>query len=319
LKPLGATHQALKKCVDKAVPGRRLFAFGSIVVYGFMEAGSDVDFVVLDPKQIANGKGLDSATMQARQLQAHTLSQVARATRAAHRAIRIEEVKRTRVPVLRCSKAQPPAFPVPFDVTADRRNGVRNSWLLRAYFDQYPQARWLALAVKRWSKDTQMNGSMGFLTSYAFNILVVHYYRHALGRMQHVPLEHADVAKAPDLPTGRPLTRPADMAAFGDEVAGFFDYYLSDFRYDEDVVTLSRPEKTTTADLGWTREAEDALKMKASDDEGLGKVSYRLCIEDPFEVNLNVGRNVSAFKLDVFKQNLAQGRASGMGWLQKSL
>jgi DNA polymerase sigma len=137
--------------------------------------------------------------------------------------------------------------------------------------------------------------------------------------MQHVPIETADVARAPELPTGCALKQPADMAAFGDEVAGFFDYYLKDFRYDDEVVSLSRGGATTTAQLGWTREAEDALKMKASDDDGLGKVSYRLCIEDPFEINLNVGRNVSAFKLDVFKQNLAQGRLSGMGWLNKSL
>jgi DNA polymerase sigma len=317
LKSLTTAHASLRKCVDSALPGRQVYAFGSITAYGFMEAGSDVDFVILDPKQVANGKGLDEATQQAKALQAHALGQVAKSIRAAHRGIKIEEVKRTRVPVLRASVSQPPAFPLPFDVTADRRNGVRNSWLLRSYFSQYPQSRWLAMAVKRWSKETMMNhAAQGFLTSYGFNILVVHYYQHALRKMDFVPLSTADVARVAQLPTGLPLEAPTDMKAFGEEVLGFFDYYLSEFKYDEQVVSLSRPEVTTPAKLGWTREREDALKMQVSDGEGGGgRIAYRLCIEDPFEVNLNVGRNVSAFKLDIFKQHFARARETGLGWI----
>lgn len=310
LKTLASTHTVVNECVKAAQRDRTLYAFGSLVVFGVSEAKSDVDFVLLDPKEIQDGQGLDDSSQTARAVQAHCLGQVAKEMRNRHRLWKVQEVRRTRVPVLR---VDPPAPLCPFDVSAGRRCGVRNSWLLRAYFEQRPSARWLAMAVKRWSKASQMNGPQcAFLTSYGFNIMVIHYYMNR-GLMQHVPLEVTDVAKVPPLPTGLALKRP-NVEELGNEVLDFCNFYASEFDYESDVVSLSRPGSTTRSQLSWTRADEDALKMKGDPDGG-GAVNYRLCIEDPYEVNLNVGRMVTAFKLDYLRKNMNAAQSTGLGFL----
>jgi hypothetical protein len=75
---------------------------------------------------------------------------------------------------------------------------------------------------------------------------------------------------------------------------------------DEHVISLSREGVTTKASLGWTRAAEDQKLMLQE------KVSYRLCIEDPYEINLNVGRNVTGFKLDMMRKHFEMGRNTGL-------
>ena len=290
-------HQQLMAPLRSVVQGAMLYTFGSSVVLGVQEPTSDVDFVLLEKSFIEDGKGLDSTTQQAHALQNHLLGKLAKPLRKAHPEWKVEEIKRTRVPLLRVRDKSS------FDITVNRRNGVRNSALMRRYFLQQPSARWLSLAIKDWSKRTGMNGPAGFLTSYGFNIMVV-FYLLRRGQLQFVAKDDIGIEQADPVPQGIPLVAP-DVAALGDQIGDFLHFYLDEFAFQEDVVTLSRAERTSCAQLGWTREAED---MKMAD-----KVSYRLCIEDPYEVNLNVGRHVTAFKLDILKKHLALGASTGLG------
>ena len=86
----------------------------------------------------------------------------------------------------------------------------------------------------------------------------------------------------------------------------FLDYYLDEYQMDEHAISLSRDGITTKESLGWTRTAEDQKMMSQE------KVAYRLCIEDPYEVNLNVGRNVTAFKLDMMRKHFEMARETGL-------
>jgi len=198
-----------------------------------------------------------------------------------------------------------------FDVTANRRNGVRNSYLLRGYFQQRPDARWVAVALKQWSKKVGMNAPVpqgGFLTSYSVNILVA-YWLLRRRMVDFVPTEVTDVSRVPLVAPGIPIEAPKSESDVGFMVDDFFNFYNHEFEYDKHIVSLSRKDVTRREDLGWTLETEDMLKMRSAEGE---RIAYRLCIEDPYELNLNLGRNVTTFKMEVFKQNMIRGQMTAM-------
>ena len=304
---VNAAHATVKKACDQAIPGFSLYSFGSTTVFGLYEQKSDFDFVLLSPDDIKQGKGPDPSNQQARALQAHRLGILCRTIKQQNPTWKVEEVKRARVPVLKI-KAPYAAF----DVTANRRNGVRNSYLLRGYFQQRPDARWLAIALKAWSKKVGMNGGpAGFLTSYSLNILVA-YYLLQRKLVNFVPTEITDVSRVPLVAPGIPIEQPKSASDVGYMIDDFFNFYNNEFRFDQHVVSLSRPELTTRAELNWTLEQEDVLKMRSAEGE---KIAYRLCIEDPYETNLSLGRHVTSFKFDVFKQNMIRAQLTAMEFL----
>ena len=305
-KALRNTYEMLSGLVQKVLPDTALYTFGSASAFGVLEHGSDIDYVLLTKDAIEDGQGQDSTSQAARALQSHLLGKLAAEIRSQHRAWIVEEVKRTRVPVLRVK----PGASTPFDVSVDRRNGVRNSHLLRSYFNQAPEYRWLSLGVKHWSKRTGMNGPMGYLTSYGFNIMVV-YYMLQRQLVTFVPIDTTHVANCHPIPSPLSMPVPDDPARVGSAVIDFLTYYLDEFNMEDHVIQLNRPELTTKEQLNWTRVAED---MKAV--SGEGKVAYRLCIEDPYEVNLNVGRNVTPFKYDMFRRHFNKALGDGMGFLE---
>lgn len=321
-------HETVKRCLEAVSPDLQLFTFGSSAVYGFHERNSDVDFVALRPEDVQDGKGGDCTTQLAKALQTELLAKLTRELKAKNFSWALEEVRRARVPVV---KVKTPT--VDFDITAHRRNGVRNSALLRAYFEQRPQDRWLSVAIKSWSKDTGMNGAMGYLTSYGFNLMVCYYLVHGSKTEQWSALsprptasvtrdiasvlpppltfvnkDALDVTSIAPIPGYLPLL-PPDTETVGAQVLDFLDFYLNRFPMDTAVITLSTPSLVQPADLNWTKTAED-LKRAVQE-----KVFYRVCIEDPFEVNLNVGRNISSFKLDMMKKHFEKGLKTGLGLL----
>jgi DNA polymerase sigma len=304
------THKMLSELSNSALSADHmegtLYTFGSATVYGVQEIQSDVDYVLLTKDAIADGQGQDTSTQQAKAFQAHILSKLAQEIRSKQPMWQVEEVKRTRVPVIRVKNSK-----IPFDISVDRRNGVRNSILIRSYFNQFPEARWLAMGVKHWSKRCGMNGPMGYLTSYGFNILVV-FYLMQRNLVKFVPIETTDVAHVSPLPTPLPLEEP-DVGVLGEQIVDFLRFYLDEFDLDRNVVSLSRTDMRTKDSMNWTKVAED---MKALNGEG--KISYRLSIEDPYEVNLNVGRNVSAFKYDMMRRHFNKALGDGLGFIPPS-
>jgi DNA polymerase sigma len=325
VKRVHEAHSLVKNSLDSIAPELKLYTFGSSTVFGFHEPKSDVDFVALREEDIVDGKGGDSTSQLAKGLQTQLLAKLAASVRQKNVQWTVEEVRRARVPVVKVKAPH-----IDFDITAHRRNGVRNSALLRHYLTQAPENRWLSIAIKSWSKRVGMNGPVGgYLTSYGFNILVVYYLLH---RRRHEQLQSSesaaegdvpnvgstasvtfidkdslDVALIPAIPEYVPL-EPPNPEALGEQVLDFFDFYLSRFPMESHVISLSHKEPITKQSLNWTKTAED-MKNNTS----MEKVFYRLCIEDPYEVNLNVGRNVSPFKFDLMKKHFVKGRATALG------
>lgn len=301
--PVADVHQLVLGAVNTVDPTMRLYIFGSTSVYGIHDADSDVDFVALSEQSVRDGTGADATTELAKALQKDFLGKLVPALRATLRpSWSVELVSRTRVPVLRVKTGD---HGVDFDVTAHRRNGVRNSALLRSYYAQQPEVRWLGLAVKQWSKASGLNASAegGCLTSYGFNLMVAYYLLHR-GLVSFVDPAGCDVASASPMPPHVPLAAPPDDgAALGSMCLDFLNFYIHEFNPEKEVITLSRPGRpTTTTSLQWTKQQEDMAQLRGE------KVHYRWCIEDPFEVNLNVGRNITPFKLMMFRKHLERAR-----------
>nr|CCC96058.1 unnamed protein product [Trypanosoma congolense IL3000] len=299
-----AVYRLVLDCVSAVNPSMRLYTFGSTVVYGVHEKGSDVDFVVLSQNDVEDGKGGDSATQVAKGLQADLLAKLAAVIKQKHLSWNVEEVRRARVPVVRVKGGSA----VDFDITAYRRNGVRNSALLRAYFEQNPPCRWLSMSVKRWSKKSGLNASTvgGSITSYGFNIMVV-YYLLQRNYVQFVCPESIDVANVEPMPPHIPLEEPANNGEeLGEQVLDFLNFFSHEFDSERNVISISRPGITTKENLRWTKGAEDFARMNGE------KVHYQWCIEDPYELNLNVGRSVTPLKRDFLLKHLEKARNTGL-------
>ncbi|KEG13543.1 putative poly(A) polymerase [Trypanosoma grayi] len=299
-----AAYRVVLECVAAVDPAMRLYMFGSTAVYGVHEQGSDVDFVALRKSDVEDGKGEDAATQVAKGLQAEFLGKLAKVVRQKHVSWNVEEVKRTRVPVIRVKGGSS----IDFDITANRRNGVRNSALLRAYFEQDPSCRWLSMGVKRWSKRAGLNASVmgGSITSYGFNLMVV-YYLLQRGTLRFIPPTAIDVAQVSPVPPYLPLEPPRnDGLELGEQVVDFLQFYMHEFDAVSHVISLSRPGVTTKEQLNWTKNAEDLARMNGE------KIHYQWCIEDPYELNLNVGRNVTPLKRDFLRKHLERARETAL-------
>lgn len=209
---------------------------------------------------------------------------------------------------------RPEIFRIDFDLSF-RAFGVRNSLLLRHYLNGHVCARPGALVLKDWSKNCGINDSMhGYLTSYAINILWIYF----LVQQGLVPFKDPksiphSVRDVEPEPTYVPLI-PSDIAASPESAAklyenmgrllvAFFAFYTFVFDWDRHVVSLNRPGTTTKHQIGWDEANETTLAG------GRGKnTRYDLCIEDPYEDNLNLGRHIGAVRSrkfhDEFKRAL---------------
>lgn len=329
-KPVAYVHSLIDRALRSISLDVTPYLFGSSAVYGYHEPGTDADFVLLSREDVQDGKAQDAASEVAKGLQVDVLAKLMHALQRldSGRAVwHAELVRRTRVPVLRVkggggsvvveeeeeegaatAAAARGVAVVDFDITANRRNGVRNSALLRGYFAQQPQTRWLSIAVKQWSKRSGLNMGVegGCLTSYGFNLMVA-YYLLQRNLVQFVSPESCDVAHIPPMPPYLPLDPPLhEGRELGEMVCDFLDFYTHEFNPDEEVVSLSRPGKTLKEELRWTKQAEDMARIRGE------RTSYRWCIEDPYEVNLNVGRYITPFKIMLLKKHFERARETNM-------
>lgn len=307
-KPVAAIHAKVQDCVQAIRPTTTPYIFGSTAVLGVHEPGSDVDFVCLSAEEVQNGMGGDSTSEVAKALQSDFLTRLHDGFAQQYPLWRLQLVRRARVPVLRV-KGGMGAGSIDFDITAGRRNGMRNSALLRRYFEQVPMTRWMSSIVKWWSKSAGLNSSAGdgCLTSYGFNILVV-FFLLKRGHVTFVPPESLDVALIEPLPPHLPLHPPNEAEAqdLGALLLDFVKFYREEFNMEKEVITLSRSTETLKEQLRWTTQAEDMARI------GGEKLHYRLCIEDPYEYNLNVGRNITPFKYSLFLQHLKRAQETGL-------
>jgi len=317
MERISQIHKAVSSTIQDLCRAHRakLYTFGSSVVYGFVEPESDIDFVFLTEKDLsreANDMG-DSASSQARSDQNFVLGLMAKVLKqkGAKEFQSVIEMPRARVPFVRCVMKNGQEV----DISANRRNGVRNSLLLNSYFMQpsfSSLGRWLALSVKVWAKRSSLiDPQQAYLTSYAMNILVIYFL------IQRKKIEWINPAsveiprKEPVLPVYSPLVFPPTDEShreLGFHMRDFLRFYNQEFDYAQHVVTLSRKGLTTKQDLDWTLSCEEKSRAMG------GSFWYRLCLEDPYEERLNLGRFVTPMKFDMFRSAMTNAVGNGLGY-----
>jgi hypothetical protein len=206
----------------------------------------------------------------------------------------------------------PELFHVDFDLSF-RVFGIRNSQLLRKYLLAHPCARPGSLVLKDWSKSSGVNNSQaGFLTSYAINMLWI-YFLVQRGVVPYVdPLDIPSSLASPEHsrdPQYSPMQSPglseaqrqAQFSDMGRLLMDFFKFYSCEFDWELHVVSLNRKGITTKAQLGW--DEEDVQ-------QGRKHTRYMMCIEDPYEENLNLGRHLGPTKSVKVMHELRRGLLS---------
>lgn len=168
-------------------------------------------------------------------------------------------------------------------------NAILNTALIKYYGQADPRVRPLAFAVKYWAQQRGINDSVnGTLSSYGYSLLLIFYLqsRHSpillpsvhcvfqnlqdeknlsvlLQRLHSIPLS--------DVPSTFGTSFQDSVGAL---LAGFFQFYASQFNVEDDVVSIrtGAPLSKTTK---WSH-----------------SVPWRISIEDPFELAHDVGRVV---------------------------
>ncbi|KAG8346189.1 putative Cid1 family poly A polymerase [Trypanosoma vivax] len=227
-------------------------------------------------------------------------------------------------------ECRPELYNIDFDLSF-RAFGIRNSILLQKYLLSHPCARPGAIVLKDWSKTSGVNNSVnGYFTSYAINIMWIYY----LVQKGYVP--YVDPLEIPESlvnytefdPKYTPMVDPKLTSArleelykeAGDMLVGFFYFYSFEFDWGNHVVSLNRPGITTKKALGWHIEDVGSIVPLGigtgggmSGSSGSSKrhpIRYELCIEDPYEENLNLGRHIGITKSLRVKTELYRGLLS---------
>ncbi|KNH08614.1 hypothetical protein XU18_0900 [Perkinsela sp. CCAP 1560/4] len=196
----------------------------------------------------------------------------------------------------RYTRGTPSPFDLPellrfsFDVTF-LGYAVRNSYLIRKYLNDSrgPKvSRICQMAIKRWGKVTEFGvGAKGNLTSYGMTIMWIYFLLRTGQVGWYDPWKIPDALFLPQYPDFIPLDENVDYESVASQLHEFFMFY-SKFDFRNEVISLSRSRNSTRSDVGW-----NFLKRE--------KFNFLLCIEDPYEDDLNCARRIDARKLEWFK------------------
>ncbi|KAJ8525802.1 hypothetical protein ON010_g15312 [Phytophthora cinnamomi] len=170
---------------------------------------------------------------------------------------------------------------------------TRNTPLLRAYASFDDRARTLGLAVKHWAKQRGISdASMGFLSSYSFVLLSIYYLQvvRVLPNLQNPRLLESaqirpdyyndiNIAFCEDRGIARAFHQRTSGGTSSDMslttlLAGFFEFYATQFNFAKRVVTVRSPETPALKIAQW-----GSRKAK----------TWRISIQDPLETGRDLG------------------------------
>lgn len=271
-----AVHQRVQHLLRRRWPSVRVLPFGSSES-GLGFGGCDVDLGIYFEDVDVDAQGQFSPQERVELLSA--------ACECLAGSFQVKEfVRNARVPVI---KLWDPKRQVACDVCVGGINSLLNTALLKYYGQVDPRVRPLVFAIKYWAKQRGINDSVnGTLSSYGFTLLLIFYLQSSYAEVQ-LPSVHAVIqnlqaetkvsALLKRLQSLPALEMPStfgtsEMDSVGALLAGFFDFYAHRFNMEDEVVSVrsgSALSKTTK----WSH-----------------PVSWRLSIEDPFELAHDIGR-----------------------------
>ncbi|KAI1317217.1 hypothetical protein EDD11_008809 [Mortierella claussenii] len=245
----------------------------------------------------------------------------------------ILQLKRARVPIVKLNHINGIAC----DIGYQNDLAIWNTRLLRAYCKIDGRLRDMVVVVKTWAKRRKINNPYtGSLSSYAYVLLVIHVLqrRGVLPNLQSIVAvgNNNNNGKIPfwdcqgfnryffeDIPSLSrywQATPEAMKESVGELLYEFFRYFASEFRYASHVVSIRSGGLMTKEAKEWTKDHTQPQQQSqvplpaptetttpqtdaqhAVDAKPIVKNRYLFCIEDPFELDHNVGRPVDRYSL----------------------
>lgn len=215
------------------------------------------------------------------------------------------------------------------DITFPNSLALENTQLLRCYNLCDERVRPMVLCIKAWAKRRGINSPYhGTLSSYGYVLMALHYLINiadpaVLPNLQLIALNHPEPRKTflngciidldgydirfwrneEEIRESVRQGLSHNRESLGSLLRGFFDYYSHQgprtishgFNWVSDVVSIRTPNGLLSKESkGWTT-ARRTLRAPAQTGQEATRIQqrYLLSIEDPFEIDHNVGRTVT--------------------------
>ncbi|EKX50167.1 hypothetical protein GUITHDRAFT_103980 [Guillardia theta CCMP2712] len=209
----------------------------------------------------------------------------------------VEPLPNARVPIIKFQARDGLDFSFDCDLCVNNVLACINTNLLFTYTMLDARVRPLIMCIKHWVKQRQIhNAFRGYLSSYTYSLMVIQYlqYERILPCLQNLKREEARQkndssfavqceGKEYDCYFYRNVESLAgernNPCSLGLLLVGFFHFYSNVFSIGEGVVSIRSGRLLKKTAKGW-------------DVPGNNKNRHVICIEDPFDVNLDLGRYV---------------------------
>ncbi|KAJ6463374.1 hypothetical protein C8R45DRAFT_1025476 [Mycena sanguinolenta] len=283
-------RKLLERLIRTIEPESRLLSFGS-TANGFSLRNSDMDLCCLIDSE-ERLSATDLVTMLGDLLERETK-------------FHVKPLPHARIPIVKLSLDPSPGLPlgIACDIGFENRLALENTRLLMCYAMIDPtRVRTLVLFLKVWSKRRKINSPYkGTLSSYGYVLLVIYFLVHVknppvLPNLQQMPplrpITKEDTHLAgyntwffDDIELLRTRWHSENNESVAELLIDFFRYYARDFSYNTGVASI-RAGLLKKSTKGWQN---DLSSGRYND----SRERNRLCIEDPFELDFNVGRCVT--------------------------
>ncbi|GMT20931.1 hypothetical protein PFISCL1PPCAC_12228, partial [Pristionchus fissidentatus] len=268
---LDEVQTKLRQAIQMKVPqGFRLDAFGSSVNgFGSIRSDFDVCFRYIDNEE------KDKVT---------TKRMIKSISRALHRAGfgNVMPIANAKVPIVKFSMKTNSGEEIEGDISYYNDRALHNTRLLSRYcsWTKDNLLSKLGMFIKKWAKQCEIgDASMGSLSSYAYIILLIHFLQQLqpapllpvlqeMGDKEEIMKDGWDVYFCDEEPT--PNWSSCNLSV-GELFIQFLDYYAK-YDWQNEVVQIRQMGPLTKADKKWT--------------------SKKMCIEDPFVLDHNLGGRV---------------------------
>ncbi|XP_058086576.1 UTP:RNA uridylyltransferase 1 [Magnolia sinica] len=269
---------SLEKLVNKEWPSAQLYLYGSCA-NSFGVSNSDIDVcLAIDDDDISKP---DILLKLADILQSDNLQNVQALTRA-------------RVPIV---KLMDPITEISCDICINNVLAVVNTKLLRDYAQIDARLQQLAFIVKHWAKSRGVNETYrGTLSSYAYVLMCIHFLQ--LRKPAILPclqeMKATYVVTVDDIECAY-FDQVEDLRDFGaqnrESIArllwAFFDYWAYRHDYANAVISVRTGSIISKRAKEWTTR--------------VGNDRHLICIEDPFEINHDLGRVVDKHSIKTLR------------------
>ncbi|EKX37655.1 hypothetical protein GUITHDRAFT_77870 [Guillardia theta CCMP2712] len=227
----------------------------------------------------------------------------------------VETLSDARVPIIKFEADDGRGSAFHCDLSVNNVLACVNTDLLYTYTMLDARTRPLIMCVKHWVKQRQIhNAFKRYLSSYTYALMVIQYlqYERVLPCLQNIRREEAKWKNDPSFSVlwngeaydcyfyrnfetlaGNSTKLRNNSSSLGLLLVGFFHFYSNVFEVDQGVVSIRSGRLLKKKAKGW------------DSPEGF-RNQHILCIEDPFDVDLDLGRYVIGTTVSDIREEFAR-------------